>query len=198
MATLQSTADQAWRQCYPNPSDETAVSKEEFIATAKSEWAYQTLMMAYNEMQRDGYFEPPSYLLSETELTIENNEADISKLKTFKSLPQDVLLVKIGWVDLSCDCNYIKSTANLSQLLCDDDSLDDAAKTYYVLGKKIKFPKGTHSKNLVLTYANMGEKIGEKIEVDDAIAALIRTRLLEIYLGKIAPQDTTNNTTSVA
>lgn len=190
MATLQSVAELSWRNIFPNPGDETAITKEEFIATAKNEWAYQTLLMCWQERSLEGFYEPPSYLLTEIEKEVINNEMDISDLETFKSLPQESWLVNIGGM---CECKYVKSTANLTQLLCDDDSLPDTTKTYYILGKKIKFPKGVHKDTLPITFANMGNDVSNTVEVDEAIAAIIRVRLNEIYLGKVPPSDVTNN-----
>jgi hypothetical protein len=42
----------------------------------------------------------------------------------------------------------------------------------------------------------MGENVDEDIEIDDTIAAIIRSRLNEIYLGKIPKEDVTNNSSS--
>lgn len=190
MASLQEVCELAWRQIFPNPGDETSITKEEFIATGRYEWAYQTLLASYNEKTLEGDYEVPSYLLTEVEKDVVNNEMDISDLKYFKSLPKDIWLVKIGD---GCTCKYVKSTANLSQLLCSDDSLPDSVKTYYISGKKIKFPNGVHSKNLLLTYANMGAGISGETDIDDAIGAIVRVRLNEIYLGKVPPVDETNN-----
>ena len=194
MANLLETSNLAWLQLYPNPSDETAVSREEFIATAKTEFAYQQLLMVWKEKNDEGYFEIPSYLSSEIELPVTNNEMDISGLKILRSLPQEIWLQNIGGI--TCKCKYVKSTVNLSQLLCDDDSLDDAARPYYVIGKKIKFPKGVHKTPLPIIYANNGIDIDGRIEIDDAIAGIVRTRLVEIYGGKTGIEDKTNNTNS--
>lgn len=191
MATLQSISELSWRQIFPNPSSQTSITKQEFIATARSEWAYQTLLAAWKEKADEGYYNVPSYLISEVTKDIVNNEMDISDLKYFKSLPQDVWLINIGGIN--CKCKYIKSDVNLTQLLCDDDSMDDAAKSYYITGKKIKFPNGTHKTPLPLTYANMGDDASGTVEVDDALGALIRQRLQELYLGKVPATDVTDN-----
>lgn len=191
MATLQETCELAWRQCFPNPSDETSISKEEFIATGRTEFAYQSLLMAWKEKSEDGYYEVPSYLSTEVELEVKNGEIDTTELKILRSLPQEVWVQNIG--GLGCHCQYIKSTINLTALLCEDDSLDDNVKTYYFQGKKIKFPRGVHKSPLTIIYANSGDGVDGRTEVDAAIAAIIRSRLMEIYLGKIAPEDRTNN-----
>lgn len=191
MATLQETCELAWRQCFPNPSDETSITKEEFIATGRREFAYQSLLFAWKEKSDEGYFDVPSYLSTEVELPVVNDEIDISSLKILRSLPQEIWVQNIG--GLGCHCKYIKSTVNMTALLCEDDSRDDAAKTYYFLGKKIRFPQGVHKTPLTIIYANSGDGVDGTTEIDDAIAGIIRTRLLDIYLGKTPPEDTTNN-----
>ncbi len=195
MATLQSISEESWRQIFPNPSDENAVSLEEFIATSKTEFAYQSLLMSWKIKQQDGEWEIPSYLLTEVEKDVNNDEIDISDLKVFRAFPQEMWLQQVG---SNCDCKYIKSSLNKTQLLCDDDSLADTDKTYYPIGKKIKFPKGTHSNKLNIVYANMGEGLNGLMEVDDALGGIVRTRLIEIYAGKTGTEDKTNNTNSTA
>ncbi len=41
---LNEVAEVAWRQLYPNPSDETAVTLQEFQSTARGEYSYQLLL----------------------------------------------------------------------------------------------------------------------------------------------------------
>lgn len=194
MASLQEVCELSWRQIFPNPGDETSITKEEFIATGKYEWAYQTLLASWGERQLEGYYEVPSYLTDEIELEVINNEMDIGCLKTFKSLPQEIWLQGIG--EMNCGCTYVKSTFNLNALLCEDDSLPDTTKTYYVQGKKIKFPKGVHKTPLRITYATMGADFTGEIQIDEAVASLVRAKLNEMYLGKVAAADTTNNSNS--
>lgn len=189
MASLQEVCELAFRQIFPVAS-RAPVSKEEFIATGKYEWAYQTLMASYREKQLEGYWEVPSYLSAEIELEVKDGVMDISGLKTFKSLPQDSWLQSVGGV---CECNYIKTTFNLNQLLCKDDCLPDDTKTYYIQGQKIKFPQGVHKSPLPIVYATMGADDLGNIQIDEAIAALVRVRLNELYLGKVPPSDETNN-----
>lgn len=195
MADLKEISELAWRQLFPNPGDESAITREEFIATAKSEYAFQTLLNYWNTKNLEGEYSVPSHLLEEKELEVVNDEIDISKLNVFKSLPFDVWLQNIGGINCS-DCKYVKSTVNHSQLLCDDDGLGDSDKTYYVLREKIKFPKGTHKSKLPVIYANMGENVNEEIVVDDAIGGIVRSKLIEIYGGKTGKEDKTNNSAS--
>lgn len=194
MANLLEIADLAWSQLYPKGSEETAVTKEEFIATAKTEFAYQALLMAWKEKRDEGYFNVPSYLSTEVEIAVEKNVMDISGIKILKSLPQEVWLQNIGGLD--CNCKYVKSTVNLSQLLCGDDSMGDNVRTYVVVGKKIKFPQGVHKTPLTLIYANSGQDVDGRIEIDDAIGGIVRSRLIEIYGGKTGQEDETNNENS--
>src|SRR5690606_30961754 len=123
-------AELSWSKIFPQGGTNTSVSKEEFIRTAVTEFAFQTLQMAWKDRAED-YYEVPSYLLAEAELEVKNNEMDISSLKTFKSLTTETWLLNIG--GFGCHCKYVKSTANLSQLLCNDDSLDNDVRTYFTL-----------------------------------------------------------------
>ena len=188
---LNEVANLSYNQIFPNPSDETPITKQEFRRTAFAEFAYQTLLMAWTEKRNDGFFNVPSYLLKEDEMDVVNNRIDISGLKILRSLPSEAWLQNIG--GFNCSCKYIKSDINLTQLMCDDDSLDDSDKSYFVLGKEIVFPSGTHTNKLTIVYANSGEDIDGRIEIDDAIGSIVRAKLNEIYGGKIGKEDVTNN-----
>lgn len=194
MASLKETAELAWRQLNPNPGDETSLEVEEFIATAKSEYAWQMQLEYWNQKQREGEAVMPSHLLTEVELPVKDNKMDISKLNIFRNFFADIWLVNVGGI--GCDCLYIKSDPNMSQLLCGDDSKPDEARTYYPLGKAIVFPNGVHKNPLPIIYANRGDELDDDIEIDDGIAAIVRTRLIDIYGGKTGQEDVTNNTNS--
>lgn len=187
---LYEIAQLSFDQIFPKAGGKAPVDLMEFQRTAINEFAYQSLLMAWKEKADEGYFDIPSYLLTEVEKEVIDNEIDISDLKYFKSLPMQVWLVNIGGVN--CHCKYVKSDVNLSALLCEDDSLDDAARTYYPLGKKIVFPKGAHTSPLKIIYANIGQNIDGKLEVDEAIGSLVRERLNTLYLGKLPQADITN------
>lgn len=195
MANLLSIAEQAWGQLFPRPGDETAVDKQDFVATAKSEYAYQLWRKIKEDKLLYGECDIPSYLLSEKELEVKDNEMDISELKIMRSIDQELWLQSIGGIN--CECVYVKSTLNNSKLLCDEDSLPDDARPFYPQGKKIKFPKGVHATPLSIIYANQGEEINEFIEIDDAIAAIIRRELINIYGGKIGEEDAKNDSVSI-
>lgn len=191
MANLLSIAELAWKQLFPEGSDETKVKKEQFIADSKTEYAYQLWAKILADKREEGQIDIPSYLLSEKELEVTDNVMDLTGLKIMRSLPFEIWLQNVGGIN--CECRYIKSTINLSQVLCDDDSIGDNDRTYYPVGKKIKFPRGTHSKKLTIIYANNGELVDDQIEVDDAIGGLVRRSLIELYGGKVGKQDETNN-----
>lgn len=194
MANLNSTAEICWRQLFPDPSDEVAITLEEFIETAKTEYALQMWIKARNDKREDGSFDIPSNILVQIDLPIVKKTMDISSLNILRSIPEEKWLQNIG--GLQCDCEYVKSDINKTALLCDDDSLDDAARTYYVVGNTITFPLGTNATPLQIIYATSGEDIDGTISIDDAIAGIIRTRLIEIYAGKTGIEDTTNNSNS--
>lgn len=195
MTTIQSVAELAWRQVYPNPSDETPVSLAEFIETAKLEYAFQTWRMALEEKEREGWMDIASNLMVESDpLPVENNSVDISKLKIAEFLPEGKWLQGIGGFD--CDCRYIKTTIGLYQLLCEDDSLDEGDKLFYVLGKKILFPLGTHADEVTVVYASTGEDLEDGTPIDEVVGAVVRVRLIEIYMGKTGVEDETNNSSS--
>lgn len=194
MSKLKEIAETSWRQVFPNPSDEAAVTVEEFITTAISEYAYQMLLMYWKEKREEGFFDIPSNLLSSTKLDVKDNRADISQLGIFRGFPSDIWLQNVGGI--GCKCKYVKTTVNMAQLSCGDDSLPDEARTFLPLGQEIIFPQGVHENPITIVYTNMGENVDGDIEIDDAIAAIVRTRLNEIYLGKIPKEDVTNNSSS--
>lgn len=176
---------------FPNPTDETSISLQEVIESAKLEYSYQYLLWYWKERGTDGVFNMPAELATEEEFDVVNNEIDISGLDIMSRLPADQWLANIG--GLTCDCKYIKSNINQTQLLCDDDSLPDTYKTYLIIGKKIKFPKGTHANKLTIIYANSGRDIDGVIEVANELGALVTRGLNEIYLGKVNSEDKNNN-----
>lgn len=194
MANLKSIAELAWRQIHPNPGDRVKVAVEQLIADAKTEFGYQIWVKGKAEKREEGYFEVPSYLLSEVNLEVIDGVMDLSGLRIMRSLDRETWIQNVGGV--GSKCVYVKSTINMMQLLNDDDSLGADARRYYMVGDLVKFPDGVHQSPLPVTYANRGEKINDKIEVDDTIGSIIRKTLLEMYLGKEGREDKTNNNAS--
>jgi len=193
MANLLEISELAWSQIFPHPTDETAVTKEEFITTAKIQYPLQMWVHARAERNEEGVFNVPSNILVQSDpLPVNDNEIDISGLKIMKGLPNEVWLQNIG--GLTCKCKYVKSTLNVSQIMCEtEDGLGDDVKTYFVLGNKIIFPKGTHANALTIIYANNGIENDGKYEVDDVVGALIQQQLILIYTNKIGKEDKSND-----
>lgn len=193
MSDLREIAQLAWQQVFPNPGNETKITREQFLATAKSEYAYLMWKKIKEDKAEYGECDIPSYLLAEKELPIENNVMDISELEIIRSIDLELWLQDIKGSE-DCKCSYIKSTLNKNKALCDDDSIPDESKTFYPLGKKIIFPRGTHDNKLTLVYAKSGQELDETIPVDDAIGGIIRRSLVEIYAGKTGDEDKKNDT----
>lgn len=196
MANLKSIAEAAWKQCFPNPGDEGKITREQFIATAKTEYAVQLWQKLMAEKAEDGIVQVPSYLLSEVTLPVINDQIDVSGLKIMRGIDStDIWLQDVGGG--RCKCRYIKTSFNNYKLLCDDDSLNSEDRLYYPgANKTIKFPQGTKDKELLVTYAGYGENINDSIEVDDIVGGIVRRSLVELYLGKTGTEDETNNSNS--
>lgn len=191
MASLQAIAELAWRQIFPNPSDETSITKEEFIETAKVEYA--TKVWEFNRAERlsTGQDNIQPSLLSEATLTVVDKQADISELNALRSLPNNTWIQGLG--EIGCaECEYVILDLNKYRLLCDDDSRDKSKKPAIVLGKKIIFPEGAHKPEVSIIFANMGSELDGETEIDDAIGGLVRRALIDIY-GKRFPEDKSNN-----
>ena len=189
--TLQAVAEIAWKQIFPNPGDETAITKEEFIETALLQYSWEVWRNAKEDKRSEGFYNVPSNLMSNKSLKVVDNKVDLTGLNILRALPNDTWLIKVG--GFLSKCNYIASTINTTQLLQDDDSLPDDARTYLVVGNEILFPKGVHTNPIPVIYANNG--IGtdaEEVEVDDMLGAIVRTKLIDIY-GRKGTEDETNN-----
>lgn len=195
MSSLRSVCELAWLQLFPKPGDEDAISKEEFIETGKGQYAWEMWRIAKEEKRSEGGYNIPSNLLTPVSLPVVENKIDISGLDILRSMPNDTWLVNVG--GLISKCKYYATNINNAMLLEGDDSMDDDQKPYLVIGKEIVFPEGTHSGEVPIIYANDGMGLDEnEIEIDDAIGAIIRTKLIDIYVGKVGAEDTTNNTNS--
>lgn len=192
MANLLEIAELAYNQIFPIPRSKTAIALQEFIATAKYEYAAAMWIYRQEQIATDGSFQMPSDLLTESEpLDVVNNQIDVSKLKYLSSLPGDLWLQNLG--GLECECRYVKTTINLAQIFRGDDSMDNNDYPFYVVGKKIKLPKGSHKNKLPIIYANMGTGLNPRlVEVNEYVASKVREKLMQLY-GKRLPVDITNN-----
>lgn len=187
MANLKEIAELAWAQMFPQPGDEVAVDREDFVATAKTQYAFEMWKKIKQDKRDYGESDIPSYLLTTKTLPVTDGVMNLDGLSIMRSIDQELWLQDVG--GMNCDCEYIKSTLNNTKLLCDDDSLPEDSRTYYPRGKEIIFPKGTHADEIEITYANNGEDIDDVIEVDDAIGGIIRIRLIEIYGNRVGIED---------
>jgi len=193
VANLNEIGNLIWLQMFPNGTDEAPISREEIITSCRTQYALAMWTMARNTKNQDGEFEVPSNILAQSEpLPVVDNEIDISELKILRGLPSEQWLQKVG--SLTCECDYVKSTVNKANIFCDvEDGLADTTKTYYVIGKKIFFPKGTHADKLPIIYAVDGEDIDGMYEVDDVVAAIIQQQVLGMYMNKTGQEDTNND-----
>lgn len=186
---LQSIAQVVYDQIYGNNTAQNAIKVEHFIEVAKSRYAYEMWLQSKTLGRAEGEWEIPSAILRDGEIEVKDNEADISALNIFRSFEGDLWIQNIGGLD--CECDYIKQSVNLNQMLCDDEYLQ-GKWPFVVVGKKIKFPKGSHSKTLPIIYASNGTDIENEIEVDDAIGDLVGDYLFKRFSGKL-PVDRTND-----
>jgi hypothetical protein len=192
MASLFEICQQVYDSVYPNASIQTSVKVDHLIVESKVRYAYEMWLQSKISAREDGGWEVPSVLLQDATIEVKDNEADISALNIFRSFEGDVWIQSIGGMD--CECSYMKQSVNISKMLCDDEYLGNS-KPYIIVGKKIKFPKGTHEKSLPIVYASNGEGIDGDIEVDDAIGALVSDYLWKRFTNRL-PEDRTQNSNS--
>jgi hypothetical protein len=191
VANLKAISQVAYDQVFPNASPQAAIKVEHFIEVAKTRYAFEMFLLSKQAKATEGEWEIPSSLWREAQVEIVDNRADISGLKIFRSLDGETWLANIGGI--SGDCHYMKLTANLAQLFSEDDFGN--AKPFYVLGKSIIFPLGTHAKKLPIVYASSGEDINDAIEVDEVLGDLVSDYLWKRFSGRI-PEDKTQNSNS--
>jgi hypothetical protein len=182
---LNSIAQVNYDQLYPNATEQTSIKVEHFIEEAKSRYAWEMFRISKETKRAEGEWEIPSALFRQSNLSVVDNEADISDLKIFRSFDGDIWVGNLG--GLGSDCNYIRQSVNQSQMLLDDEYIGNG-HPYTIIGKKILFPRGTHKKTIPIIYASNGEDLDGKIEVDDAIGALVSDYIYKKFSGKL-PED---------
>lgn len=191
---ISEIAELAHNQAFPT-SDRPLITKAEFVRTAISEFAYQSLLLYWKSKREEGYYSLPEWLVSEKDLDVNEGVVDVSELNFMTTIPGGGWLIDIK--DISSKgcggCVFIKSSYANSRLLCNDDSKDEGDTPFYFLNGKIKFPKGVKSKSVTVIYANTGDGVTDDIEIDNAMAAIVRDRLMQIYLGKTPKKDETIN-----
>jgi hypothetical protein len=188
--TLLEIAQVAFDQLNPKPSDETALDREHFISAAKTEFAWQMWRQSKEEAAMEGEYNPPSYLLTEKDFEVMDNEIDLTEIEFLKSLTSDTAIRNVG--GLNCECLYVRTNTNLAQIFCDDDSSGDVKK-YLLIGKKIRFLDKPHKDKLPIIYVNNGHGIDDQTEVDESLAKLVGDYLIQRFGGKVAAEDTSNN-----
>lgn len=187
MASLLSISEVVYDQVFPNATPQTSVKVDHVIEEAKLRYAFEMWLRSKELARLEGEWEVPSALLRDATVKVENNEADISALKIFRSFEGDSWIQSIG--EIGCDCSYVRHSMNVSKMLCDDEYLGNS-KPYIPLAKKIKFPKGAHQKELPIVYASSGEDIEGDVEIDDGIAALVSDYLFKRFANRL-PEDRT-------
>lgn len=192
MADLLEICQEVYNEAFPNATAQTSVKVDHVIVAGKARYAFEMWLRSKNSAREDGMWEVPSELLRESDIEVKNNEADISALNIFRSFEGDVWVQNIGGIN--CECSYVRHSVNLSQILCDDEYLGNS-RSYIPMGKKIKFPNGTHLKTLPIIYASNGEDLENEIEIDDGIAALVSDYLWKRFTGRL-PEDRSNDSNS--
>lgn len=185
MADLKSISQVCYDQVYPNATAQTSVKVEHFIEEAKVRYAWEMYRISKETKRAEGEWEIPSALFRQTNLTIKDNVADISDLQIFRSFDGDIWIGNIGGI--GSECNYIRQSVNISNMLLDDEYIGNG-HPYIVVGQSIMFPKGTHKQTIPIIYASNGEDADDKIAVDDAIGALVSDYLYKRFAGKL-PED---------
>lgn len=184
MADLKSIAQVNYDQIFPNATSQTSVKVEHLIEEAKIRYAWELFRIGKESKRADGEWEIPSALWREATIEIKDNQADISALNVFRSFEGDTWIGNIGGV--GSDCKYMRLTMSLNQSF-DDDWMGNA-KPYIVIGKIIKFPKGTIGASLPIIYATNGTDLDDEIEIDDAIGALVSDYIYKKFSGRL-PED---------
>lgn len=192
MSNLKEIAQVSYDQVYPNASIQTSIKVEHFIVAAKARYAWELFRISKEERRSEGEWEIPSTLWRESDIEVKDDKADISLLNIFRSFEGDVWIGNIGGIN--CECNYLKKSVNLAQILCDDE-YNGNARPYYVVGKSIKFPAGVHSPTLPMIYASDGTDLDDDIEIDDMIGDLIGNYLVQRFSNRM-PEDRTANSNS--
>lgn len=192
MSNLKEIAQVNYDQIYPNATAETSIKVDHFISEGKNRYAWELFRISKEEKRSEGEWEIPSVLWREADVEVVNDKADISMLNIFRSFEGDTWIGNIGGI--GCECNYLRQSVNLGQILCDEDYWGND-KPYYVIGQSIKFPVGAHKSTLPITYASNGEDLEDEIEIDDAIGALVSEYLYKKFSGKL-PEDRTADSNS--
>lgn len=190
MANLKEISAAVYGKVYPNATIQTPVKVEHFIEAAKSKYAFELWRLSKELKRSEGEWDIPSALLRQGEIEVKDNVADISNIHVFRTSDGETWIGNIGGI--GCECNYIKKTVNLSQILCDDE-YDGNGKPFVVIGDKINFPQGVHKSKLPIIYASSGDDLNEEIPIDDTTAELVSIYLDQRFSNKMPTDETVND-----
>lgn len=186
MPTLNEVCELVWRKVVPNGSAQSDTKRDEIIATGQLQYASSMWIRSKELEASDGYFEIPAGLLTEKEFPVNDNMIDLTDEPVLNSLGSNGWLQDVGGV--GCDCKYIKSSLNEEKILKGDDSIGNA-RTFFPVGKKIMFPRGTHNSKLKVTYVNNGSGLdADEIMIDEYVGAKVMDKLMQLY-GPHIPAD---------
>jgi hypothetical protein len=193
LPTLEAIARGVHIQIYPSQNDETPIKFGVFLSAAKTHYAYRVWELNRADANGMGENNIPPSLLTVGELLVKENVADISKLQALTSLPSNTWIQSLGGFECG-DCEYDIMDMNKWKLLCKDKSRKEGDKAVIVIGNTIRFPEGTFDDNetVEIVYANLGQGLNGKTEIDQALGALVRRDLLNDF-SKRSPLDKTNN-----
>ena len=197
MATIQSVAELAYRQVFPNPQVTNDITIEEFIESAKLLYTRHLWDINRINRQDEGFTSTNPNLLSFGTITIENNKADLAHLNAIDYFNGVAWIQQIGDIMEGCEaCGYTLYDLPKYKALCNDDSVDKRKKPAVLVGKQMMFPKGSWKDSEPIIYVGSGDGLDDEVEVDNLAASFVRQSLVELYLGKKGPEDTTNNNNS--
>lgn len=199
MTSIQEISELCKRQLTPK-GDEGFPHIAEVVSTAKQEYSYQLWVQNRDMWRNEGENSIPSYLLTSTDLDIVENKADISKLSPLRSFPNHTWIQRLSPEGIDCDgCRYTIMDLNTWNLLCDDDSRTEDSKAAVPIGKQIWFPEGVFGRinKAQMFFADIsGDQIDDDVEIDEAMGALVRRGVMDIYKQRYQA-DETNNTNSL-
>lgn len=187
--SLWTIAELAWRQINPGGKDEAKNTLEEFVETAKDEYASAAFSL-WIELRNETDFSIIEQLLTRKKYEVKE---DINGLytdleTTIMDFPRDLGLFKV--VPPKQD-PLTKTTLGTYDLFKEDTG----EKTYYRISKQIFYPDGFEipTKEVMITLVS-SDFIDEEIEIPDTLASRVRDAVLKKYLStNQIQQDETNN-----
>lgn len=193
MPTLEAIARGVHTIIYPSQNDETPIPFGVFLSAAKTHYAYRVWELNRADVRSEGENNIPTSLLSVGSLVVKEKIADISKLQAMTSLPGNTWIQSLGGFECG-DCSYDIMDMNKWKLLCDDKSRKEGDKAVIVVGNTLRFVEGIFDDNeeVEIVYANMGQGVDGKTDIDQALGALVRRDLLNDF-SKRNPLDKTND-----